>query len=179
MTQPVFPELPFEGGRIVRFTESHLTARYVSWLNDREVVRFSEQRHKIHSMASARAYFESFAGTPNYFLAIEARDPALGHIGNLSVAVDAANRNADVSILIGEKQAWNRGFGSRAWRAVLSELLTDGYFRKVTAGTMATNQPMLRLMERSDMHIEGVRSRHFLWEGSEVDLIMAAAFAAA
>lgn len=169
-----FPELVHADVRVVTFTENHLTARYVSWLNDREVVQFSEQRHYIHTLASCRHYYESVKNTPNLFLAIEVAGH--DHIGNMGVAMDTINNIADVSIIIGEKKAWGRGFASIAWSLVLNELLVNQAIRKVTAGTMGTNSPMIRLMERSGMQVESRRYRHFLWEGQEVDLVQAARF---
>ena len=148
----------------------------MSWLNDPEVVRFSEQRHRTHSIDSCRRYFESFIGSSNHFLAIEAVDKELSHIGNIVVTVDPFNGIADVSILLGERRAWGQGYATKTWNAVLNLFLTDERTRKVTAGTMAVNKPMLRLMERSAMHIECSRARHFIWNGEEVDMILAAKF---
>jgi RimJ/RimL family protein N-acetyltransferase len=116
------------------------------------------------------------SASPGYFLAIEASDRVLGHVGNASVAVDRENRIADVSIMLGEKRAWNLGIGSKVWRAILPELLLRQGMRKVTAGTMSVNGPMLRLMSKSGMRVEATRPRHFLWNGSEVDLVQAALF---
>jgi [ribosomal protein S5]-alanine N-acetyltransferase len=33
---------------IVPFSEKHLQEKYVGWLNDKELMRYSEQRHKKH-----------------------------------------------------------------------------------------------------------------------------------
>ena len=49
------------------FTETHLTERYVGWLNDPEVVRFSEHRHRRYDMQEARRYFANFANSPHYY----------------------------------------------------------------------------------------------------------------
>lgn len=173
-------ELPFEGGRVVRFAERHLTNRYVGWLNDPDVVRYSEQRHRAHTAESCRAYYASFADSSDQFLAIElgAGNDRLQHVGNMSVTLDVPNRVADVSIILGEKSVWGSGVGTRAWTAVVEHLLSAGGVRKVTAGTMSVNGPMLRLMQRSGMTIEAVRAKQFLWEGREVDLVLAARFAA-
>ena len=161
---------------VTPFTEGHLTDRYVSWLNDQEIVRYSEQRHRPHTLESCHAYFESFRDGADCFLAIIADDPDLGHIGNISVTIDEPNAVADVAIMIGEKQTWNGGYGSEAWNAVVQALLSDLGMRKVTAGTMSVNLPMLRLFAKADMEVEGCREKQFLWEGGETDLIYVAAY---
>jgi RimJ/RimL family protein N-acetyltransferase len=158
------------------FTPRHLTQRYVGWLNDPEVVRYSEQRHRLHTLDSCRSYFASFEGSDSHFLAIEAADEALGHIGNITVSVDRHNQMADLSIMIGEKTAWGGGFATAAWCAVMEDQLGRAGLRKITAGTMSVNTSMVKLMERSGMTIEARRARHFLYEGIEVDLVQAARF---
>lgn len=161
--------------RIVPFESRHFTDRYISWLNDPEVVRYSEQRHIKHTRDTCQRYIESFHNTSNQLLAIEVRGE-LDHIGNISISIDVPNALADVAILVGEKKAWGKGYGLQAWSLVLNELLADEMIRKVTAGTMAENKPMLALMEKSGMQIEAVRPRHFLLEGKEADLVFAAKY---
>ena len=172
-----FPILDCGGCTVVPFERRHLTSRYVGWLNDPEVVRYSEQRHRLHSLESCASYFQSFAGSPDHFLAVESE--VFGHIGNIGISIDPPNAIADVSILIGEKAVWGKGIASKAWCGVVGELLRSHPVRKVTAGTMSVNEPMLRLMARSGMTVEAVRPRHFIWEGGEVDLVLAAVFAGA
>ena len=67
-------------------------------------------------------------------------------------------------------------FASVAWSAVMTEMLENQGVRKLTAGTMSVNEPMLRLIKRSGMHIEAIRSKHFIWENKEVDMVQAAIF---
>jgi [ribosomal protein S5]-alanine N-acetyltransferase len=162
--------------RIEPFADQHLTARYVGWLNDPEVVKFSEQRARAHTLETCRAYAASFAGTPHFFWAAVARDEALGHLGNLNAYLDPANGVADVGILIGERSAQGRGYSTEAWMAVCDFLLRTLGVRKVTAGTISPNAPMVRLMERVGMVEDGRRVRQQLWNGQEVDVVYAALF---
>ena len=153
------------------FSERFLTTRYVSWLNDPEVVRFSEQRHRTHTLETCLAYWRSFKGTTNYFWAVEEVENGLGHIGNMNAYVDRNNLLADVGIMIGERQAWHKGYGTEAFEAVCDFLLDKVGLRKVTAGTLCTNTPMLRIMERIGMVEDGTRRRHYVFEGGEVDVV--------
>jgi RimJ/RimL family protein N-acetyltransferase len=161
---------------VTPFAERHVTERYVHWLNDKQLMRFSEQRHQGHTLESCRAYWQSFLGSPNYFWAIEELPLGLGHIGTINAYVNEHNLVADVGILIGESQAQGRGYGTEAWKGVCDFLLRDLAVRKVAAGTLAGNNPMLKVMQTTGMVEEGKRYRHYLCEGQEMDLVHAAIF---
>jgi RimJ/RimL family protein N-acetyltransferase len=166
-----FPEVSDGLVRIVPFTREHLTEKYVAWLNDEAVVRFSEQRHRRHTLQSCEQYFISQSDSDNYFLAIEALNEDFSHVGNMGVSVDLQNSVADVSIIIGEKKTWGTGIGTAAWNLVVNTLLTKFKFRLVTAGTMEVNEPMVKLMKRSGMQIDAILPGRFLWEGKDVGMV--------
>lgn len=156
------------------FSDDLLTERYVGWLGDPDVVRYSEQRHRDHTLETCRLFVQSFTGGPNHLWAIIETEKGIGHIGNINTAVDAPNKVADIAILIGEKQAWGTGLGGEAWIAVVDYLLGNGGMRKVTAGCMAANKGMLAVMEKSGMTEEARRQGSFLLDGKPVDLVMVA-----
>ncbi|MCP4668351.1 MAG: GNAT family N-acetyltransferase [Deltaproteobacteria bacterium] len=161
---------------IIPFSERHLTPRYVEWLNDPEIVRFSEQRHKKHTIESCHRYMKSFEGTPNYFFAIEEIETGIGHIGNINAYVDKNNSLADIGILLGEKQAQSKGYGLEAWLGVCDFLFHEVGIRKITAGTISLNTPMLKLMRRAEMIDDGVRREHYIFKDKLVDVIHMALF---
>jgi len=148
----------------------------VNWLNDPEVVRYSEQRHKKHTLESCRQYWQSFIDSPHIFWAMMAIKPPLGHIGNMNAHVDTANSVADVGILIGERTIWGKGYGLEAWLAVCNYLLYGVGIRKVTAGTIEANKGMLKIMKKARMIADGRRIRQCVVEGSEKDIIHTALF---
>jgi ribosomal-protein-alanine N-acetyltransferase len=160
---------------IGRVTEQHLTPRYVGWLNDPEVVRYSEQRWGTHTLESCRAYLESFAGTDNLFLALIADSDPPGHIGNMTAYVDRYGV-VDVGILIGERAVWGQGYGTEAWQSVCRALI-EGGARKITAGTLSVNKGMRTVMERAGMVPDGRRVGQCVLDGEEVDVVYAALFA--
>jgi len=156
---------------ITPLSELHLTKRYLGWLNDRQLMKYSEQRHKTHTVESCDSYRKSFDGTPHYFWAIEEVVKGLGHIGNMNAYVDPNNCLADLGILIGESSASNQHYGLEAWIAVCHFLFNEVGIRKVTAGTIALNAPMIRLAKHAGMVNDGVRTRHYICEGQEVDIL--------
>ncbi len=172
----VSPEIKTRRLRITPFTEKHLTQRYVDWLNNKALMRFSEQRHKTHSMETCRKYWRSFEGTPHFFWAIETAVDGIGHIGNINAYLDSRNQLADIGILIGEPRAAGRGLGAEAWAGVSDYLFQSAGVRKLTAGTLANNVPMCNLARKSGMKSDGKREKHFLFEGRETDVVYFAMF---
>jgi RimJ/RimL family protein N-acetyltransferase len=154
----------------------HLTEKYVNWLSDPEVMRYSDQRFKKHTLESCRNYMNSFKGTPNGFWAIVANDRNLGHIGNLTTYVNTVHSVADIGILIGEKRVWGQGYGTEAWIAMCDYLFEITKIRKITVGTLSVNIPMLKIIQKSGMIEDGCRRRQCLFEGREIDMVHAALF---
>jgi len=171
------PELETAHLTVRPFDMELLTERYVSWLNDRETVRYSEQRHRRHTIESCRQYFDTVRKSPNWILAILLKSDGPAHIGNIGVTFDRANRTADIAILIGESAGRGQGYGKEAWSAVMAHLLGPAEIRKVTAGTMAANSAMIALATSSGMHEEARLKGHFLLDGRPVDCIRFARFA--
>lgn len=162
--------------RLEPFGVDHITDAYLGWLNDPVVVRLSNQRFTTHTQKSATAYFESFAGSRNHFLAIH-RAADDRHIGTLTVYVNPHHGTADVGIMIGEREVWGAGYGQDAWDTALNWLLSRGDIRKVTAGTLACNTGMVRLMEQSGMRLEGVRRAQEVVDGEPQDIVLYGRFA--
>ena len=158
------------------FGRHHLTERYVSWLNDPQVVQFSDQRFRTHTLVSCREYYETFGSSPHLFWAILLRGAADRHVGTMTAYVDEHHKVADVGILIGDGVAWGRGSASEALRAACDHLLRQLELRKVTAGTIERNVGMIRVMEKAGMVDDGRRQRQLLWNGCEVDVVHKALF---
>lgn len=157
------------------FSGKHLSEKYVSWLNDPEVVKFSENRHQIHTLESCSQYVESFKGSNNFLWAIKLADNG-EHIGNINAYWDINNNVADLGIMIGERGAWGKGFGYEAWQAVCDYLFAEKNVRKITGGCVAKNLGMIHIMRKSQMEEDGCRKQHHLLDGETVGVIHMAVF---
>lgn len=141
-------------------------SQQVQWLNDPEVVRYSEQRHRIHTLESQLTYYNLFTGS-NLFLSINIGSE---QIGTLTVYTDDYNNVANVGIMVGDKSRWGLGYGQDAWKVVCNYLLQSGT-RKIEAGCAAINNSMMSICRRYAMIEEGRQKDHFLIEGFPSDLI--------
>jgi len=135
---------------------------FVLWLNDPEVVKYSEQRHKIHTAETQLDYWHSAATVePNFVYAIRREDSGMP-IGSISAEIDPYNNIANVGIMIGDKTQWGKGYGFEAWECVCNYLIIEKKIRKIEAGCMSLNAPMIRICTKYGMRHEAIVQGHFL-----------------
>lgn len=144
---------------------------FAEWLNDSEVVKYSEQRHKKHTQQSQLDYWLSSAtAAPNCVYTIY-QDPEVGNpIGSVAVRIDQHNDIADVGIMIGDKSVWGQGYGFEAWECVCNYLVVEKKIRRIEAGCMFLNTPMIRICIKYGMRHDAIVPGHFLVDGKPVNL---------
>lgn len=167
----IAPAFPLHGKLVTLrpFTEDDVSGRYVGWLSDPEVVRYSNQRLRSHSVQSCLTYLSSFTGSDNLFVGIRRKEDDL-LVGTMTAYISAYHGTADMGIMVGERAVWGQGYGQDAWNTLMAALLHTRGIRKVTAGTLSCNAPMLRLMELSGMLFEGARKDQELVDGQAHDI---------
>ena len=170
-------ELVLRGGMVVLrpFAMFDIDDKYIGWLNDPNVVRFSNQRFLRHDRKSCLRYLASFEGTSNFFLSAR-RMSDDRPIGTMTAYVSRYHGTVDVGIMIGDKSVWGMGYGQDAWITFTAWLLERKDIRKLTAGALACNHGMIKLMERSGMLLEAVRKAQECVEGQPVDILYYAKF---
>jgi ribosomal-protein-alanine N-acetyltransferase len=168
---------PLAGERVLvrPFTAGDVSEAYLGWLRDPEVVRFSSQRFRVHTLETCYAYQASFNDSADHFLAICDRQSG-SMLGTLTVYRSIPHGTADIGIMVGQRQVWGQGFGAEAFCLVLSALKFSGVIRKVTAGTLAVNRGMVRIMEKAGMQHEATRHAQELLDGVPVDVVYHAIF---
>ena len=165
-----------EGIRLRTFTTADVNDDFVAWLNDPQVVQYSNQRFLSHSRESCLDYLQSFAGSDNLYLAIEDVDSDRLH-GSITAYRQVHHGTADIGIMVGNRQAWSRGIGYRAWGLLMAYLIERCQVRKVTGGTLRPNVAMVRIMEKSGMTLEATRTAQEVVDGVAVDMLYFCKFA--
>jgi RimJ/RimL family protein N-acetyltransferase len=154
---------------------SDITAQHVAWLNDPEVVRFSNQRFVQHTLESSRRYLHGFEGSPNLYLSARliATDQA---VGTLTAYRNPHHGTADIGILMGERSLWGQGLGLEAFKLLAGALAAPGGLRKLTCGMLACNHGMVAIARRAGFVQEAVRAGQELVDGQPTDLLYFARF---
>lgn len=148
------------------------TSRNLVWLRDPDVVRYSQQRHREHTLSSQLRYITSFSGKSHIWGIYLAESG--NHIGNLSATHDDPNNVSDVGIMIGEAAFWGKGYATEAWKAACGWLLDKdgGDVRKLSAGCARSNEAMLKIIRDSGFKQEGELLNHLLIDGAPVSALL-------
>ena len=148
------------------------TSRNLAWLRDPDVVRYSQQRHREHTLSSQLRYINSFSDR-SHIWGIYLADSG-NHIGNLSAANDDPNNVSDVGIMIGESAFWGKGYATEAWKAACGWLLDKdgGGVRKLAAGCARNNEAMLKIIRNSGFKQEGELLNSLLIDGAPVSALL-------
>ena len=147
-------------------------ALHARWLADPEV------RHWLHASEAppeelTREAFEAklreVAASPSEIrFAIEADGRPIGDIGLLGI--HRAGR-AEVSIVIGEKPYWSRGYGADAIRALLRFGFGELDLRRITLIADADNARGIACYLRCGFRHEGLLRAHRLRYGRPLDMV--------
>ena len=157
------------------FSVADINDAYIGWLNDPNVVKYSNQRFFVHTMDSCLRYQASFEGTDNLFMGIRTlSDDKL--IGTLTAYIASNHGTVNVGIMIGDSSIWGMGYGLDAWITMNNWLLARKDIRKLNAGTLACNSGMIKLMERSGMVLEATLKSQEIVEKCPVDILYYAKF---
>jgi RimJ/RimL family protein N-acetyltransferase len=107
------------GERIVlRAWEKADIDAFMRWFNDPEVTTYLGNSHPCLSREQEERFFDEEISN-RYRYCIVTRDEGV-LIGNCALMdIDHKNRSAEVGIVIGEKDYWNRGYGREALGLVL------------------------------------------------------------
>ncbi len=124
----------------------------VGWLNDPEVIKFSEQRLMKHTEATQWEYFTFLMDDPDrsYWTICLHGDPESDDdgryrlIGSITADFNKRNDAANLGIMIGDKSCWGHGYGIEAMAAIINHLSGEGV-RRFEIGTMKENERMIKL----------------------------------
>ncbi len=136
------------GNRIAlrAFAESDITERHVAWLNDPVVMQFSRHRNLVHTKATCRMYLKSFDNSRDSYYVLIDRLTDLS-IGSMTAYFNENHSAADLGILIGDTNFWGKGYAKEAILTLAFHLVRCKSVKRITCGTRADNERMIRLAE--------------------------------
>ena len=153
-----------------KLKKSDLTTRYARWLNEAEVKKYLESRFTRHTPATLYKYWQGQERDKNcLFLGIFLKDE-LGNMGNIKLhRIYRRHRNAELSLMIGEKSCWGNGYAHEAIRRLLNHAFNKLKLHKVYARIYSVNKNSIKAFKRAGFLFDGIRKEHYFFGNKFVD----------
>ena len=153
---------------------SNITKSYVKWMNDYEVVKYTEQKLKKHTLANVKKFVKEKIYSPTEFLyGIFIYNKKKIHIGNLKIGpINKIHQTAEISYLIGEKRYWKAGIGSQAVKKAIEISKKKYKLKKLIAGCYDVNKGSIKVLKKNKFKKEGLLKFNVFFENKRIDQII-------
>jgi ribosomal-protein-alanine N-acetyltransferase len=152
---------------------SHASERYVSWLNDPEVNRFLEVRHKNQTLDDVRRFIAGHDNINRFLVGIFDGDL---HVGNFGIQLRRPHALAVLGTMIGDQDYWGQRVVLEARGRILDFLFDELPVEKVSGGCYQTHGTAIFNYKRQGWLVDGVRKADRIDNGTRVDVIHFAMF---
>ena len=153
------------------FSDKHLSETYIDWLNDPVVCQFNSHGSLRYTLEKAKAYLERIRNSENTIVFAICEKDNRKHIGNISINDISWNHHfGEISILIGEKGCWGKGFGTDAFKLAIDFGFKELKLHRLWIGMTTNNVGMIRIAERLGFRHEGILKEAFYKNGTYGDI---------
>lgn len=155
-----------------RISRKHVSRKYVSWLNDKEICK--ETRHGIrkNTFKKTCAYVDAATKSQNTAVfAIITKDNNV-HVGNISLYVIWEIDSGEISIMIGDKEFWGKGIATEAYKLIIDYGFKVLDLHKLKTGMTLRNKAMMKVAQKAGMKKECIlKEDAVLGSGEYVDIV--------
>lgn len=150
-----------------------VTTSYVNWLNDEEINQFLECRWKPHTLEEIKEYVDKIdSDESNYLFGIYIKE-INEYVGNIKIGeINKNHRYADIGLLIGNKNAWGKGYGSEAIKLVTQFAKNELNLNKLVAGIYGNNIGSYKAFIKSGYQEAARYKKHRYYKGNYIDEIV-------
>jgi len=142
------------------------------WANDPDVRRLTGEALPM-SKAGADEFLERVRQDKErvwFVVVLKEGDRVIGEAGLLRMFHPW--RNTDLSIIIGDKDAWGQGYGTEAILLLLDYAFGYLGFHRVSLGVVGFNERALRFYEKVGFKREGVQRDGYYYDHAFHDFVM-------
>jgi RimJ/RimL family protein N-acetyltransferase len=153
------------------FSEDDL--RYVQkWSNDSEIRRLTGEIAPMSRQEAEEFYKHLRADKDRVWFAVVLKrgNRVIGEVGLLRMF--RPWRCTDMSIIIGEKNMWGKGYGTEAGRLLLKYAFERLKFHRVSIGVVGFNDRAIRFWESLGFKKEGVQKDGYYCDNEFSDFVM-------
>ncbi|MDR0585951.1 MAG: GNAT family N-acetyltransferase [Treponema sp.] len=138
--------------------------KFTEWLNDLEITINLQLYNSVINVENERGLLNSLSKDHNYSIIDFEKNELIGNCGFLDI--DHLNQTAEIGLFIGNKNYWNKGFGSEALTLLLDYGFKALNLNNVMLKVYSFNKRAIKSYEKVGFKIIGKR-REALRRGKE------------
>ena len=131
-----------------------MTKKYVAWMNDYEVVKYTDQKNKKHTIKSTIKFVKQKRNSKNEFLYgiyFKKNKKQKEHIGNIKLGpINFTLKNADISYFIGNRNYWSKGYTTVAISKIIKIAKNKFKLKKIQAVAANDNFGSVMVLKKNN-----------------------------
>jgi [ribosomal protein S5]-alanine N-acetyltransferase len=152
--------------------DEDVDGEYLAWFNDEEVCQGNSHHVYPHTRKKIQNNINHSHRTDEEFILAIVLKSNDKHIGNIAFQdIHQIYRSADLTILIGDKFAWGKGYGLEAANLLLHHGFNAMNLHRISCSTYDTNIAMKKLALSLGMNEEGRRIESAYKNGKYIDFV--------
>jgi len=125
-----------------------VSSSYVRWLNNKEIVKYTEQRHFKHNSRSVKKFVsEKYKSNKDFLFGIYYKNK---HVGNIKLGpLNERQKKSDISYIIGYKKFWNKGIASKSIDLISEFAFKTLKLKILRAGAYLENPGSIKVLKKN------------------------------
>ena len=140
--------------KIKKLTYQKNLSKWVSWLNDKTVTKFSEQRFQKHNTKSQQKFIKyKILDKKSICFKIYYKNEFIGVVELANI--DNNHKNCEIMYLIGEKKYWGKGIATKAIGLAVKFAFNNLNMKNIYAGTYSSNISSQKVLKKNKFKLVG------------------------
>jgi RimJ/RimL family protein N-acetyltransferase len=131
---------------IKNFLKKDIDKEYISWLNDKNLLKYSRNKKKKYDYKKSLQEF-NFVKKKNIFLKIIEKKNKK-KIGTIIAYINKKFKLINIGILIGNKDHLNKGYGTEVYKILIDFFFNKKKFEKIEIGCNKKNLPIIKICKK-------------------------------
>jgi RimJ/RimL family protein N-acetyltransferase len=141
--------------KLVELTAKHYSDRYLQWMNDPDITKFTEQKYIKHKKKDIINYIKEKKRSDTEFLYGIFYEKKI-HLGNIKIGpINKMHLTAPISYFLGETKYRNQGIISAAIKKIIKLAKYKFKLKKLYAGFYKENIGSKKVLKKNNFKFEG------------------------
>ncbi|NCB71100.1 MAG: N-acetyltransferase [Clostridia bacterium] len=149
-----------------------VSQRYVDWMNEYEIVKFTESRFNTHTLDSILEWVKKTEHDDSEISFAIFDKQKEKHIGNIKLgSINWNHLYADLGLIIGDREYWSQGVGSCSIGLVANYAFRELKLHMVLAGIYQNNIGSIKAFEANDFMKMATIKEKYCFENNYIDVL--------